>query len=88
MIFDFLEILTKIRYVFRKEKKQESHSPLLAETYLVSKLPTNGPLERNSERTEAGVRELHCPSSPGPREGCCMQCGLPTHRLDFISRLV
>lgn len=48
-------------------KRQESHSPLLAEAYLVSKLHTNGAVERNGvnwSSTERAVFLLHL-QAPG-----------------------
>ena len=54
MIFDFLK-KDKDKVRVQEGKRQESHSPLL----FGFKLPANGAVERNSERTEALVKGLY-----------------------------
>lgn len=70
------------RYI-QERKRQESHSPLLTEAYLISKLPTNEAAGRNAKWAGAGTATA--PSVPEPREDCSVECGPPTHRRDFIS---
>lgn len=54
----FSQNLDKDKVHVQEGRRQKSHSPLLAEAYLVSKLPTNGAVERNSEWTEALVKRV------------------------------
>ena len=76
--------LDKDKVCVQEGKSQESHSPFLAETYLVSKLPTNGAVERKPEWT--GTCEEGCAAPASPDPGRTAACDVDFPHVDSILR--